>query len=62
MPLSVLKLYSFNDMTIRECGGGGGGPKHLVKTSPKLSPTNPIWPDLGSNQGYGMSFKMFLSF
>jgi hypothetical protein len=21
MPLSVLRLYSFNDMTIRECGG-----------------------------------------
>jgi hypothetical protein len=22
MPLSVLRLYSFNDMTIKECGGG----------------------------------------
>jgi hypothetical protein len=22
MPLSVLRLYSFNDMTIRECVGG----------------------------------------
>jgi hypothetical protein len=23
MPLSVLRLYSFNDMTIRKCGEGG---------------------------------------
>jgi hypothetical protein len=23
MPLSVLRLYIFNDMTIRECGRGG---------------------------------------
>jgi hypothetical protein len=59
MPLSVLRLYSFNDLMIGECGGGGQ--KHLEKTTPSatLSTTNHIWPDLGSNQGYGMSFKMF---
>jgi hypothetical protein len=40
------------------------GKKHLEKTSPSatLSTTNPIWPDLGSNQSYGMTFNMFLSF
>jgi hypothetical protein len=63
MSLLVLRLYRFNDMTIRE-SEGEWEQKHLEKTFPSatVATTNPIGPDLGSNEGYGMSFKMFLSF
>jgi hypothetical protein len=50
MPLSVLKLYSFNDMMIRECGEG-------TEARGENSPSATLL-----NQGYGMSFKMFLGF